>query len=124
MPRPGGAKARQYRAVGRAYGQPSAPFRGIDELGPVLGMTSVLLERLRPHLSASPAIRSSRALAAAAPAGGPSTGGDLGSIAVARITTKGRGPDNVALSLYAVVRLNATPESLPFEIMSFRRLGE
>jgi hypothetical protein len=43
---------------------------------------------------------------------------------VARITTKGRGPDNVALSLYAVVRLNATPESLPFEIMSFRRLGE
>ncbi len=37
------AKAPQYRAAGRAYGPPNAPFETIDELGLVLGMTPDLL---------------------------------------------------------------------------------
>ncbi len=41
----------QYRAAGRDYAPPGAPFESLDELGLVLGMTPVVLERLRPHLS-------------------------------------------------------------------------
>lgn len=50
-PRPHGAKAPQYRAAGRDYGPPNAPFETLDELGLVLGMTPDLLARLMPHLS-------------------------------------------------------------------------
>jgi len=133
LPRPGGAKTPQYRAAGRAYGPPGAPFRDIDELGLVIGMTPVLLERLRPHLtvftdfapigeSGDPIVAA--ALRVTAPAGAPPAGGDLGGIAVVRITAAGRGPDDAVVTLRAVVRLNATPDGLPFEILSFRRLGE
>lgn len=48
---PNGAKAPEYRAAGLDYGPPGAPFRSIDELGAVLGMTPELLARLRPHLT-------------------------------------------------------------------------
>ena len=51
VPRPHGAKAAEYRADGRIYGPPGAPFRSLDELGLVLGMTPELLDRLRPHLT-------------------------------------------------------------------------
>ena len=126
LARPGGAKAPQYSAAGRAYGPPNAPFRGVDELGLVLGMTPALLERLRPHLtvftdfaplgdSSDPIVAA--ALRVTAPAGAPPAGGDLGDIAVARITATGRGPDDAAVTLRAIVRLNATPDGLPFEIL-------
>ncbi len=49
--RPGGARLREYRAAGRDYGPPGAPFRSLDELGLVLGMTPALLARALPHLS-------------------------------------------------------------------------
>jgi general secretion pathway protein K len=49
--RPLGAKASAYRAAGRDYGPPNAPFESISELGAVLGMTPDLLERLAPHLT-------------------------------------------------------------------------
>ena len=49
--RPLGAKAREYRNAGRAYGPPNAPFESIGEIGAVLGMTPALLEQLAPHLS-------------------------------------------------------------------------
>jgi general secretion pathway protein K len=48
---PGGAKAAQYRAAGRPYDPPGAPFRSVAELGDVLGMTPELLARLAPHLT-------------------------------------------------------------------------
>lgn len=50
-PRAGGAKAPQYRAAGRAYGPPEAPFRSVAELADVLGMTPDLLARTAPHLT-------------------------------------------------------------------------
>jgi len=49
--RPLGAKAAQYRAAGRSYAPPGAPFETIGELGEVLGMTPQLLARLTPHMS-------------------------------------------------------------------------
>jgi general secretion pathway protein K len=49
--RPGGAKAPDYRAAGRAYGPPGTPFRNVDELADVLGMTADLYVRMAPHLT-------------------------------------------------------------------------
>jgi general secretion pathway protein K len=44
-------EADAYRAAGRTYAPPEAPFQSLDELGLVLGMTPDLLARLRPHLT-------------------------------------------------------------------------
>jgi general secretion pathway protein K len=49
--RPGGAKAAEYAAAGRSYGPPSAPFRHVDELADVLGVTPELFARMAPHLT-------------------------------------------------------------------------
>ena len=49
--RAGGGKAREYRAAGRDYGPPGAPFRSLDEVGLVLGMTPALLGQVMPYLS-------------------------------------------------------------------------
>ncbi len=51
QPRPGGAKAAQYRAAGLPYTPPGAPFQTIEELQLVLGMTPDLFARLAPHMS-------------------------------------------------------------------------
>jgi general secretion pathway protein K len=50
-PRPGGAKAAEYRAAGQAYGPPGTPFQSVGELAGVLGMTPELFARLAPHLT-------------------------------------------------------------------------
>ena len=50
-PRPGGAKAADYRTAGRAYGPAGTPFQSVDELADVLGMTPDLFARLAPHLT-------------------------------------------------------------------------
>lgn len=44
-------KAQQYRAAGLRYTPPEKPFRSVDELALVLGMTPSLLTRLEPHLT-------------------------------------------------------------------------
>lgn len=49
--RPGGAKAPDYRAAGRAFGPPGSPFQSVDELADVLGITPDLFARLAPHLT-------------------------------------------------------------------------
>ncbi len=51
QPRPGGAKAAQYRAAGLPYTPPSSPFQTVEELQLVLGMTPELFARLAPHLT-------------------------------------------------------------------------
>lgn len=45
------AKAGEYRAAGRDYGPPGAPFRSLDELRLVLGMTPDTFAKVQPHLS-------------------------------------------------------------------------
>lgn len=47
----GGIGPMDYRAAGKDYGPPGAPFEDVGELGRVLGMTPPLLATLEPHLS-------------------------------------------------------------------------
>jgi general secretion pathway protein K len=47
----GGTKLAQYRAAGLPYAPPDAPFRSLDELGAVRGVTPDILARLAPVLS-------------------------------------------------------------------------
>ena len=49
--RPGGAKAADYQAARRPYGPPGTPFRSVNELRDVLGMTPDLYARMAPHLT-------------------------------------------------------------------------
>ncbi len=51
LAQPDGAKLPAYRAAGLEYGPRDAPFRSIDELGLVLGMTPAILARLAPHVT-------------------------------------------------------------------------
>lgn len=46
-----GAKEEQYRAAGKNYGPPNAPFETVDELQRVLGMSPDLYGRLAPALT-------------------------------------------------------------------------
>jgi general secretion pathway protein K len=48
---PKSLKLRRYAAAGRLYGPPEAPFRSVDELGMVLGVTPEMLARLKPHVT-------------------------------------------------------------------------
>jgi general secretion pathway protein K len=64
-PSPLGAKGPEYLAAGRDWGPPDQPFRSIDELGMVLGMTPDVLARLRPYVS--PWIQSSPSVAGSDP---------------------------------------------------------
>jgi general secretion pathway protein K len=44
-------KPAQYRAAGRDYAPPETPFRRLNELALVLGMTPDLLRKITPHLT-------------------------------------------------------------------------
>ena len=46
-----GAKEEEYRAAGKNYGPPNAPFETVDELQRVLGMSPELYSRLAPALT-------------------------------------------------------------------------
>ncbi len=46
-----GAKEEEYRAAGKNYGPPNAPFETIDELQRVLGMNPELFRKLAPALT-------------------------------------------------------------------------
>ena len=46
-----GAKEEEYRAAGKNYGPPNAPFETVDELQRVLGMSPELYRRLAPALT-------------------------------------------------------------------------
>ena len=50
-PRPNGAEKDQYRAAGRSYAPPNAPFESLDELQLVLGMTPEIFAAARPYLT-------------------------------------------------------------------------
>jgi general secretion pathway protein K len=47
----GGPKIAPYRTAGLPYGPANRPFDSVDELGLVIGMTPVLLARMKPFLS-------------------------------------------------------------------------
>jgi general secretion pathway protein K len=125
--RSGGAKAPQYRAAGRSYGPPGAPFRSVAEIGLVLGMTPALLARLAPSLSvfqdgepdprlADPrllqAIREATGAAPPVPAGPPPE-------RVVAITASATGSDGGAFVRRAVVRMGARAQGGLFEVLSW-----
>jgi general secretion pathway protein K len=97
---------RAYRTAGLAYGPPGKPFRSLDELGAVRGMTPALLAALTPYLSlfatgdpdaadAAPVVLAAmRAATGRAP---PS---------VVRITAAAAGPNGIRFTRRAVLALN------------------
>jgi general secretion pathway protein K len=46
-----GAEAAEYRAAGRLAGPKNAPFDAVVEIGAVLGLSSDIFARIRPHLT-------------------------------------------------------------------------
>jgi general secretion pathway protein K len=124
-PRAFGAKAPQYRAAGRAYGPPGAPFESRDELRLVLGMTPALYARLRSHLSVwwegapDPALADpmvARALAAVG-AGRPG----VQPVRVVAITAAATASGGARFVRRAVVRLDPTGRTGLFRILTWRQ---
>jgi general secretion pathway protein K len=116
-PLPQGAKAPQYRAAGAVFGPPNAPFRSVDELSMVLGMTPTLLALLRPHVSvytesvpnpsaSDPVV--AQAVEDARAGGQPSLSFD--EAAVVQITATAIVPDGGQFTRRAVIRIIAGDE--------------
>jgi general secretion pathway protein K len=87
-----------YLAAGKNYAPPHEPFRSLDELGDVLGMTPALLARLKPHLSLY------------APNGPPLPA------QVVAIEAQATGPDGAVFRRAAVVKLAA-----PYPMLAWGR---
>ncbi len=128
--RPSGAKDSQYRAAGRDYGPPGAPFRSVAELGAVLGMTPALLSRLEPNLSvltdtdpdpaaAPPVVRQAiqdlRGGAAAPRRKPPRT---------VSVAARVAGDAGGRFTRRAVVRLGSTPKEPLFQILAWESAPE
>jgi general secretion pathway protein K len=126
-PTPPGAKAAQYAATGRDYAPPSAPFESLEELGAVLGMTPVLLARLRPHLTlyttVGPDVATGDPVVAAA-IGAPRPppprrdGGDAPQVVTVHV--EARGPGGSVFAEEVVVRVNALADVRRHEILARR----
>ncbi len=127
--RAGGAKAAEYRAAGRDYGPPEAPFRSVGELGSVLGMTPELLARLAPHLSVflqgdpDPGLADPPVLAALRVTAG---GGALAPMPrdgprVVAVTAVAEGAGGSAFVRRAVVQVGAGAEGRRFRVLSWER---
>ncbi len=125
-PLPHGAKAAQYRAAGRNYGPPGAPFQSLSELADVLGMRPAILNAMAPHLTlwsdgdpdpliADPVLR--RAI--------NQTG--LGAVDVAArngprvvtITGIARTPSGLTTVRHAVVRFSYTPDGRGWRVLDW-----
>ena len=107
-----GGKAARYRAAGRDYAPPGAPFENLDELGLVLGVTPELLARLIPNLTLhhegepDPRAASQTVLQALREAAGTivQPSGPIDETIVV-ITAAARGENNSQFTRRAVVRL-------------------
>ena len=122
--RPGGAKVAEYRAAGRDYGPPGAPFETLAELGDVLGMTPPMLSALLPNLSldtdrppdlavAPPAIAA--ALADMGVRGGTSAPSD-----VFQIVAEAVGASGARAIRRATVKLGPSGDGRPWRILAWR----
>lgn len=108
VPRPGGAKAAQYRAAGLNYGPPGVPFRSVGELRAVFGMTPDLFVRMAPHLTvltdADPGLTTRDPVVARALADtGPAPALQAEAAEFLRITATALGPDGGRVTIQAVV---------------------
>ena len=122
---------RPYRAAGLPYGPTGAPFRDLDELSAVLGMTPELLARATPYLSLNvrgdpdPAYAAPVVLQAIRAASGgrvppSSTAGRPPDLV--RITAAATGPSGSRFTRQAVVLLNRTGQPLT-TVLGWAALG-
>jgi general secretion pathway protein K len=123
-----GAKAPQYAAAGRDYGPPGSPFRSVDELGLVLGMTPELLARLAPHLtvyseSDPDASTSDPVVEAALGNPPPLPAADEAGVFVATVVAEARGLNHSAFAERVVVRLMPQPGRRPYDILSIKQIA-
>ena len=119
----------QYRAAGMAAAPTGGPFRSLDELRLVIGMTPALLDRLRPHLSvyaqaplnfaqADPVVREAiRSLGAGSeptPSTTPAT--------VIDVTSDAKGSDGSRFIRHAVVALSRDQTGRAFNTLTWDAL--
>lgn len=118
-----------YRAAGRSYLPPSAPFRSIDELGLVLGMSNDVVARLAPHVSLhahyGPAENTADPLALAALTRLHRTTGYLpaprvaGEPFVVQIAAVARGADNATATRHAILQLDPQAAETPLTVLEW-----
>lgn len=122
--RAGEAKQEQYRAAGRDYGPPGAPFETIGELRDVLGMPPAAVEELKPYLSlfadrppdpalAPPLVRAALGDLGTAARGGSQSG------SVFRIAATATDRSRAAVVRSAVVRL-APGGNRPWRVLAWQ----
>lgn len=121
------AKRQQYTAAGLGYVPPEAPFRSVDELRLVIGMTPDLLARLKPHAtiwssygpvqtSTDPVVRD--AMERVRKEGGDLPGDDnyIGSRVLVITATNEAAP----ITRYAVLRLDTNNRNRPCIILAWQ----
>ncbi len=127
-PSQGGAKAAQYRAAGLPYVPAGHRFGDVDELGAVLGMSPVLLDALRPHLSvynfgnilpqrADPIVRDALTQAEI----GQPADDDPGPVAI--VVARASLPNGARFTRKAALLLVPAANGRPFRILSWENGG-
>ncbi len=130
-PRAAAARASRYRAAGLDYAPPGKPFRSINELSLVLGMTPGLLTRLRPHLTLystyGPGRASTDPVAAAAIMLLRTKGGvlpyerDASGARVVRVMATASGAAGAGFTRRAILRLDPASKERPYAILEWDR---
>ena len=130
-PTPSADKPLLYRAAGLRYAPPEKPFRSLDELALVRGMTANLLTRLAPHLTIystygpGPASNDPVALAAIAllrmqggvlPFARDASGEQVVQVIATAISAAG-----VSFTRRAILRLDPGAQDLPCAILAWER---
>ena len=122
------AGALQYRAAGRNYSPPGAPFETIQELGLVLGMTPELLAALTPHLSlyynASPDPAVADPVVLQAMRDSATSGADAGAESVVTVTAAASGENASRFVRRAVLRLGGPDQNRAYQILSWSAVTE
>ena len=129
--RPFGAKAAEYAAAGRDYAPPEAPFRTVEEVGLVLGMTPALFASLAPHLTIAydgdpdPTVADPLVLQALRDATGQQdlSGGGQGARTIA-ITAVAEIQGGSRFIRRAVVRVGEGQAGRPYRVFEWRRAND
>jgi general secretion pathway protein K len=131
-PDAGAGTASQYGAAGMTYAPPGKPFRSLDELSFVLGMTPDLVSRIKPHLTlwstygpnrdstdpvAASAIMMLRTKGGVLPFERDSSGERVVQI-VATVTGSGGG---AAFTRRAILRIDPAAKGLPCAILAWEK---
>lgn len=123
------AKALQYRVAGLGYLPPERPFRSVDELGLVLGMTPDLLARVRPHLTIYSTYGPGRASADPVARGAimllREQGGVLpyefeaNGVLVVQVTATAAGANGATYTRRAILRLDRSAKEQPCSVVAW-----